>query len=180
MKIVYRCIILHNNIIIITIYNPQYIFAYINAYVPNVLQLNKISGYSINENQRDLNQLLETHNVPQDTNSPINLLKVFDLIYSQCFQVCLTTRISQASTNKCVSIREALVAQTVKRLPTVWEAQDGSLNQEDPLEKEITTHSSILAWKIPWMEEPGSLRSMGSQRVTKDMTERLQFHFSSV
>ena len=50
MKIVYRCIILHNNIIIITIYNPQYIFAYINAYVPNVLQLNKISGYSINEN----------------------------------------------------------------------------------------------------------------------------------
>ena len=58
-----------------------------------------------------------------------------------------------------------LVAQTVKRLPTVRETWVQSLGQEDPLEKEMATHSSILAWKISWMEEPGRLQSMGSQRV---------------
>ena len=51
-----------------------------------------------------------------------------------------------------------------------------SLNREDPLEKEMATHSSTLAWKIPWMEEPGRLQSMGSQRVGHT-TERLHFHF---
>ena len=55
-------------------------------------------------------------------------------------------------------------AQTVKRRPAMWETQVRSLGQEDPLEKEMATHSSILAWKIPWME-PGRLQSMGSQRV---------------
>ena len=58
-----------------------------------------------------------------------------------------------------------LVAQTVKRLPTVRETWVQSLGQEDSLEKEMATHSSILAWKISWMEEPGRLQSMGSQRV---------------
>ena len=53
----------------------------------------------------------------------------------------------------------------VKRLPTMQETQVQSLGREDPLEKEMVTHSSILAWKIPWMEEPGRLQSMGSQRV---------------
>ena len=57
------------------------------------------------------------------------------------------------------------MAQMVKRPPTVWETQVQSLGQEDLLEKGMTTHSSILAWKIPWMEEPGRLQSMGSQRV---------------
>ena len=47
------------------------------------------------------------------------------------------------------------MAQTVKSLPVMWEAQVRSLGQEDPLEKEVATHSSILAWKIPWTEEPG-------------------------
>ena len=56
----------------------------------------------------------------------------------------------------------------VKHLPTMWETQVLSLGQEDPLEKEMATHFSILAWKIPWMEEPGSLQSMGSQRVGHD------------
>ena len=56
------------------------------------------------------------------------------------------------------------MAQTVKRLPTVQETRLESLGQED-LEKEMATHSSTLAWKIPWMEEPGRLQSMGSQRV---------------
>ena len=53
----------------------------------------------------------------------------------------------------------------VKRLPAVQETQVQSLGREDPLEKEMATHSSTLAWKIPWMEELGRLQSMGSQRV---------------
>ena len=53
------------------------------------------------------------------------------------------------------------MAQTVKHLPAVQETWVRSLGQEDPLEKEMATHSSTLAWKIPWMEEPGGLQSMG-------------------
>ena len=56
----------------------------------------------------------------------------------------------------------------VKRLPTMRETWVQSLGQEDLLEKEMATHSSMLAWKIPWMEEPGGLQSMGSQRVGHD------------
>ena len=61
-----------------------------------------------------------------------------------------------------------LVAQMVKRLPAMWETWVRSLGREDPLEKEMATHSSILAWKVLWMEEPGRLQSMGSQRVRHD------------
>ena len=61
-----------------------------------------------------------------------------------------------------------LVAQTVKNLPAMQETWVQSLGQEDPLEKEMATHSSILAWKIPWAEEPGTLQSMGPQRVRND------------
>ena len=57
------------------------------------------------------------------------------------------------------------MVQWVKRLPAMWETQVQSLGREDPLEKEMATHSSMLAWKIPWMEEPGRLQSMGSQRL---------------
>ena len=57
------------------------------------------------------------------------------------------------------------MAQRVKRLPAMQETWVRSLGQEDPLEKEMATHSSTLAWKIPWTEEPGMLQSMGSQRV---------------
>ena len=60
------------------------------------------------------------------------------------------------------------VAQTAKNLPTVQETWVQSLGQEDPLEKGMTTQSSILAWKIPWTEDPGGLYSMGSQRVEDD------------
>ena len=62
----------------------------------------------------------------------------------------------------------SLMAQMVKNLPAVQESQTPSLGQEDPLEKEMATHSSILAWEIPWAEEPGRLQSMGSQRVGHD------------
>ena len=57
------------------------------------------------------------------------------------------------------------MAQTVKRLSTMPETRVQPLGQEDPLEKEMATHSGILAWKIPWTEEPDRLQSMGSQRV---------------
>ena len=56
----------------------------------------------------------------------------------------------------------------VKRLPAMRETWVQSLGRKDPLKKEMATHSSILAWKIPWTEEPGRLQSMGSQRVGHD------------
>ena len=59
----------------------------------------------------------------------------------------------------------SLVAQTVKHLPTMQETRVQSLGREDPLEEGMATHSSILAWRIPWTEEPGGLQSMGSQRT---------------
>ena len=61
-----------------------------------------------------------------------------------------------------------LVAQMVKHLPAIRETWVQSLGWEDPLEKEMATHSSTLAWKIPWTEEPGRLQSMGSQRVRQE------------
>ena len=60
------------------------------------------------------------------------------------------------------------MAQKVKCLPTMWETRVQSLGWEDLLEKEMATHSSILAWRIPWTEEPGRLQSTGSQRVGHD------------
>ena len=60
------------------------------------------------------------------------------------------------------------MAQIVKHLPTMRETWVRSLGREDLLEKEMVTHSSILAWKIPWMEEPGGVQFMGSQRVGHD------------
>ena len=73
------------------------------------------------------------------------------------------------------------MAQTVKLLPTMWETRIQSLGQEDLLEKEIATHSSILAWKIPWTEAPGRLQSMGSQSRTRlsdftSLLDRIQKH----
>ena len=62
----------------------------------------------------------------------------------------------------------SLVAQRLKRLPAMQETWVQSLGREDPLEKEMATHSSILAWRIPWAEEPGGLQSTGSQRVRHD------------
>ena len=62
-------------------------------------------------------------------------------------------------------VQASLVAQTVKRLPALWETRVRFLGWEDPLEKEMAIHSSTLSWKIPWTEEPDRLQSMGSQRV---------------
>ena len=63
----------------------------------------------------------------------------------------------------------SLVAQTVKSLPAMQETWVWSLGQEEPLEEETATHSSILTWRIPWNEEPGGLQSMGLQRVGYDL-----------
>ena len=68
-------------------------------------------------------------------------------------------------------LRDSLLAQSVKNLPAVQETWVQFLGGEDPLEKEMATHSSILAWRIPWTEEPGGLQSIGSQEW--DTTERL-------
>ena len=69
---------------------------------------------------------------------------------------------------------DSLVAQMVKSLPAIQETWVRLLGQEDLLEKEMATHSSNLAYKIPWMEEPGGLQSMGHKE--SDMTERLSMH----
>ena len=66
------------------------------------------------------------------------------------------------------------MVQRLKRLPAMWETWVRSLGWEDPLEKEIATHSSILAWRIPWAEEPGGLQS--SVRKESDTTEQLHFN----
>ena len=71
--------------------------------------------------------------------------------------------------------RDSLVVQMIKRLPAMRETRVWSPSQEDPLDKEMATHFSTLAWKIPWMEEPGGLQPMGSQRVRHDW---VTFHFS--
>ena len=70
----------------------------------------------------------------------------------------------------------SLMAQRLKRLPVVQETWVRSLGWEDPLEKEMATHSSILAWEIPWTEEPGGLQSTGSQRVRHDFTFTFTLH----
>ena len=70
------------------------------------------------------------------------------------------------------------MAKRLKRLPGMPETWVQSLSREDPLEKEMATHSSILAWRIPWTEEPGSLQSTGHKEL--DTNERLHFHFQYI
>ena len=79
----------------------------------------------------------------------------------------MDTRIRMAESLCCASkpITTLLVAQTVKCLPTMWEIRVRSLGREDPLEKEMATHSSVIAWRIPWTEKPSRLQSTESQRV---------------
>ena len=67
------------------------------------------------------------------------------------------------------------MGQRLKRLTAMWETWVQSLGWEDPLDKEVATHSNILAWRIPWMEELGGLQSTGCKE--SDATERLHFHF---
>ena len=75
-----------------------------------------------------------------------------------------------------LSLTASLVAQRVKRFPTMWETWVRSLGQKDPLEKEMATHSSTLAWKIPWTEKPSRLQSMRSQRVKHNWVTKIFTH----
>ena len=78
------------------------------------------------------------------------------------YQISTGTKITRPSDQ----VRTSLVARMVKNLPAMWETW--VLLEKDPLEKGMATHSSILAWRIPWTEKPGNLQSMGSQRVGHD------------
>ena len=78
------------------------------------------------------------------------------------------TLVSPALAGSFFTTGASLVAQRLKRLPAMPETWVRSLGQEDPLEKEMATHSSILAWRTPWIEEPGGLQPTGSQRIGHD------------
>ena len=87
----------------------------------------------------------------------------------ETYCLILTAGVAVGDTRRKVLGRiSSLVTQTIKHLPAMRETWVRSLGQEDPLEKEMATHSSTLAWKIPWTEEPGRLQSMGSQRDGHD------------
>ena len=79
-----------------------------------------------------------------------------------------------------ISISASLVTQRLKRLPAMRDTWVRSLGWEDPLEKEMATHSSILAWRIPWTEEPGGLQSTGLQRVGHDWAISLSLSLSFI
>ena len=83
-------------------------------------------------------------------------------------QYRMSLGISSFSAQLPLGVVASLVAQRLKRLPAMQETWVRSLGREDPLEKEMATYSSILAWTIPWTEEPGGLQSTGSQRVGYD------------
>ena len=92
---------------------------------------------------------------------------------SKCMKRCscsLKVREIQIKVMKSYHFKSNLVAQTVKNLPAMQKTlrQEDALGQEDPLEEEMATHSSILAWEIQWTEKPGRLQPMGSQRVGHD------------
>ena len=98
-----------------------------------------------------------------------------------CTQPKYLLRSTNLSTNGCLCIAKIAlwifpVAQTVKNLPARKETWVWSLGQKDPLEKGMATHSSILAWRIPWTEEPGGPQSMGSQRVRHDRVTNIHTH----
>ena len=99
----------------------------------------------------------------------------FDLLATQgTFKRNVITKWRMAKNcNRLRNKLDSLVAQTVKHLPAMPETRVQSLGRENPLEKEMATHSSILAWEIPWTEEPGGLQSMGSQGVGHDWATSL-------
>ena len=110
---------------------------------------------------------------------PVSIATLGVLIWIQLAHLYLQDQNSSVSCIQCHKVfiyrgimelwdRASLVAQMVKRLPAMRETPVRFLVLEDPLEKEMAIHSSTLAWKIPWMEEPDRLQSMGLQRVGHD------------
>ena len=90
-------------------------------------------------------------------------MKTLRVIVGEDLEKLKLSHLQKLMVTSCNSVYGILVAQTVKNLPAMQETQARSLGQEDPLEKEMATHSSILAWRTPWTEEPDGLQSMGSQ-----------------
>ena len=110
---------------------------------------------------------------------PVLYSRTLLIIYFIYSSVCMSIPISQSIpplpilTTPVATSCSSLVAQRLKRLPPMRETQLRSQGREDPLEKELVTHSSILTWRIPWMEKPGRLQSMGLQRVGHDWATSL-------
>ena len=117
-------------------------------------------------NQSDMTQRLNNMFPSRKTNSRAEQMSKMDL--DEVGQESHRVRSYLPPQYLCIQREASLVAQRVKCLPAMRETQVQSLGQEDPLEKEMATHSSTLAWKIPWTEEPCKLQSMGSQRVGHD------------
>ena len=95
-------------------------------------------------------------------------IKMYFFLTDISFGAAISSHGVKPEINKTPPDRASLVAQRLKRLPPMWETWVQSLGWEDPLEKEVVTHSSILDLRIPWMEKPGRLQSTGSQRVGHD------------
>ena len=99
---------------------------------------------------------------------PLPSLRVYMCRESSYGTRSLQPRMFPEPLRLCSHVSPTLVAQKVEKLPAVQEPQVRSLGREGPLEKGMATHSTIVAWRIPWMEEPGGLWSMGLQRVRHD------------
>ena len=135
------------------------------------MRVNKPLSYQeIQRIKKDLGDYLEDPGKYTRTSKGVTLL--YDLTWKDVMYILGQTLTpdskSQVLGTAVAYGDESLVVYRVKRLPAMQETRVQSLGQEDPLEKEMATHSSTLAWKIPWMEEPHRLQSRGSQRVRND------------
>ena len=125
--------------------------------------------------QEGAQEASSTHLPPGDLRALL-LPSVCALVTTSFFSVCMSVflschvhSLSFFGSIYNISDRVSLVAQTVENLPAVPETWLRSLGREDPPEKKMATHSSILAWRIPWTQEPGGLQSVGSQRPGHDL-----------
>ena len=115
-------------------------------------------------------QLCPTLSDPMDCSLPGSSIHgIFQARVLEWGAITFSNDLSYPQTNVVLT---SLVAQMVKNLPAIWKTQVRSLGQEDPLKEEMASHSSSLAWKIPWTEEPGRLESMGSQKVRHNLATK--------
>ena len=149
-------------------------FCYRHQNLSSVYFLQYHMGHSLNVCWAELHVIDVTIPSFIDSVKHVGWLPRFLSCVRGCGTQSLFSRCFQSRSTKLLS----LVAQMVKNLPAVWETQVWSLGQEAPLEKGIATHSSILAWRIPWTVEPGGLQSMRLQRVGHSWATKQQ-HYST-